>query len=181
MLCKKVSMGIPRKWLIGGSIASIVFTTWGIFGWGRAMELFPQNENQAPVTQEAEGVSEGTGEPKLLYDATTYRRAKPLKDPFQMEGIAKISSEMKEKSASSAPVPLRESNAKKRENAKPREDLSLQGILSYNGSVKALISTGGETITVGEGESVKSWTITSIKQREVTLARNGETKVLTLS
>ncbi len=175
-------MGIPRNWLIGGSCSAIVFTIWGIFGWGRAVTLFPQNEKQVAIVQE-EDLPLGTGESKLLYDASTYRRAKPLKDPFQMEGIAKVSSERKQGNGTTVLTPIA-SNEKKKEiatskNASPG-DLHLQGILSYEGRAKAMISWNGETVTVGEGEGVGSWIITSIKAKEVILKRNGETRILSM-
>jgi len=101
------------------------------------------------------------GRARGKYDAALYRRSTPIRDPFHMEGIARVRAEQER--VGQAPLPGQIA-------ASAPETVSLKGVMIYGSDRVAMIETGGRTETYRVGEGTGTWRVADIQAESVTLS-----------
>lgn len=157
-----------RIWLAGGmGLALGLVTLWGWHRGGTAAELLPEPERTAsaaarpaPAAVNTPVSSAAPGQIVMKYDANTYVRTRPLRDPFQLPGEGAAGHTQAAGVALDRPV--------------------LQGILILGGDRRAMVETGGRTATLKVGEQTGLWTVMEIAEKQVVLSGPTGQTVLSL-
>lgn len=149
-----------KIWAAGAAgAACFLLSLWGIWRGGTAADVFPERAPPTmPAVQDRFLAANETGRPVLRYDANTYIRTRPLRDPFRLpeEGTAPVTGGF---SAD-----------------RPR----LQGVLILGEDRRAMVETGGRTATVKVGEQVGLWTVMEIAEKRIVLSGPAGQAVLSL-
>lgn len=169
-------MAEKRVWLWAGGALGAALMLWGLFPWGRAADVVPENVATVSVPVEAESPEEDAVVQK--YQAGRGARSRPLRDPFR------ISTSPEPVTASSPALSaVGPASGNGRGESITQTSVNqpiLRGTLILGEDRRAVIEWNGKVVTVREGEQVGPWQVTAITRKEAILAGPGMETVLSL-